>query len=37
VHLEQRKPDEIRRIVDARSSWTLSNGVLVPDTRRGNR
>jgi eukaryotic-like serine/threonine-protein kinase len=37
VHLEQREPDEIRRIVTARNSWTLSNGVLLPDRLRGNR
>ena len=37
VHLEQRKPDEIRRIITARNPWTLSNGVLVPDRLRGNR
>jgi WD40 repeat protein/tRNA A-37 threonylcarbamoyl transferase component Bud32 len=37
VQLELRTPDEIRRIVGARNPWTLSNGVLVPDPRRGNR
>jgi eukaryotic-like serine/threonine-protein kinase len=37
VHLEQREPAEIRRIVAARNPWTLSNGVLVPDRLKGNR
>jgi WD40 repeat protein len=37
VHLEQREPDEVRRIVAARGAWTLSDGVLVPDHLRGNR
>jgi eukaryotic-like serine/threonine-protein kinase len=37
VQLEQRTPDEIRRIVGARNPWTLSNGVLIPDPTRGNR
>ncbi len=37
VHLEARDPDELRRVVAERSLWTLANGVLVPDKRRGNR
>jgi hypothetical protein len=29
VHLEQRTPAEVRRILEERSPWTLSNGVLL--------
>ena len=37
IHLEQRTPDEIHRIVSARSPWTLANGKLVPAALTGNR
>ena len=40
VHLEQRTPDAIHKILGALDPWTLSSGILVPVAAkplRGNR